>query len=252
MTVTTNEDQTPAQPTVRRSSLTSIDADDGAEYHPGMLTVPDDADDLSCLLAANKRWAQQVHEHNPAFFEQGAAGQSPKILWIGCADSRVPESKICDLAPGEVFVHRNIANVVPYNDVNILSILQYAVEVLKVKHIVVCGHYGCGGVAAAMTDTRFGLIDNWLRYIKDTYHTHRKRIDAHTDRTDKANALVELNVVQSVLNVAHSGIVQDAWARGQPLKVYGWVYRLEDGVIQDLNVCIDSQEKIAQEFRYRA
>ncbi|KAI9189233.1 hypothetical protein H9P43_000663 [Blastocladiella emersonii ATCC 22665] len=216
---------------------------------PSMLSVPAGATDLGMVLEANRQWSAEVHALDAGFFEELEGGQQPKIMWIGCSDSRVPPNQICKLAPGELFVHRNIANVVPNADLNLLSILQYAVEVLKVEHVVVCGHYGCGGVNAALGDKSYGLIDAWLQNIRSVAHTHRKRLGAIGDAKERSNLMVELNVANSVFNVAHTNIVQAAWKRGQKLAVHGWVYRLQDGRLEDLGIVVDGADKIDPEFQ---
>ena len=190
--------------------------------------------ELTDLFERNRGWADRIKERDPEFFTRLSKQQEPEILWIGCADSRVPANQIIDLPPGEVFVHRNIANVVVSSDLNCLSVMQYAVEVLKVKYIIVCGHYGCGGVKAAMSDEDHGLIDNWLRHIQDV---HRMHVDAFHDLPNEQAAvdlLCELNVIEQVYNVCRSTIVRDAWQRGQKLSVHGWVYDLEDGILKGL------------------
>ncbi|ORZ34642.1 carbonic anhydrase [Catenaria anguillulae PL171] len=209
-------------------------------------TVPGSFNTLPELLKANKTWAANMVKLDPNFFANLANQQSPQLLWIGCSDSRVPANQIINLAPGEVFVHRNIANVVNHGDLNALSVLQYAVDVLKVKHVIVTGHYGCGGVAASMTNQQFGLIDNWLRTIKDVYQANEAKLDALKDPKAKLDLMVELNVANSVRNVCATTIVQNAWKRGQELSVHGWCYRLEDGVIRDLDICISQPEQISR------
>jgi carbonic anhydrase len=183
---------------------------------------------LKHLFDKNREWAHRIEREQPGFFETLSKQQNPEYLWIGCADSRVP--------PGEVFVHRNIANVVVHTDLNCLSVIQYAVEILKVKHIIVCGHYGCGGIRSAMETSSHGLIDNWLRHIRDVYRFHREQLDAIQDPGEKRNRLCELNVVEQVQNVCNTTIVRDAWASGQQLAVHGWIYRLEDGLLHDLGI----------------
>ena len=173
---------------------------------------------------------------DPAYFEKLSKGQSPEYLWIGCSDSRVPANQITGTEPGEVFVHRNIANMVVHSDMNMLSVLSYAVEVLKVKHIIVCGHYGCGGVIAAMKNQQFGLIDNWLRHIKDVYRYHHTELDAIEDENERARRFVEVNVQEQVHDLGKTSIVQNAWRRNQPLHIHGWVYDINDGLINDLKV----------------
>ncbi|KAI9335007.1 carbonic anhydrase 2 [Zopfochytrium polystomum] len=187
---------------------------------------------------------------NPGLFERLAVQQTPEILWIGCSDARVPAESICGLGPGDLFVHRNIANVVVSTDMSLLSVLQYAVEVLKVRHVIVCGHYQCGGCLAAMSNKQYGLIDNWLRNIKDVYQTNRRVLADVTDSSERADLLVELNVAKSVHNVCHTGIVQDAWDRGQKLSIHGWVYRLSDGHINDLKLCIEGQHEVESIYSY--
>lgn len=204
---------------------------------------------LKKLFENNVEWSKSMVEKDPTFFERLAGQQSPEVLWIGCSDSRVPANQITGLDPGEVFVHRNIANVVVHTDMNALSVMQYAVEVLKVKHVIVCGHYNCGGVRAAMENKPFGLIDNWLRHIKDVYTMHRKELDGIKDNNERAKRFVELNVAQQVANVVHTTVVQDAWRRGQELTVHGWVYGLEDGRLKDLDLCIENADQLPAVYR---
>jgi carbonic anhydrase len=192
---------------------------------------------LSHLFENNKQWAARIKEADPEFFSKLSRQQRPEYLWIGCADSRVPANEIVNMLPGEIFVHRNIANVVVHTDLNCLSVIQYAVEVLKVKHIIVCGHYDCGGVNAAMENNEHGLIDNWLRHIKDVYRFHQQEIDALPDDRAKRDRLCEFNVMEQVANVCHTTIVQNAWQSGQELTVHGWIYRVDDGILKDLHVC---------------
>ena len=188
------------------------------------------------LLENNKNWVKEQLDLDPKFFENLAKGQSPEYLWIGCSDSRVPANQITGTDPGEVFVHRNIANMVVHSDMNMLSVLSYAVDVLKVKHIIVCGHYGCGGVIAAMNNQQFGLIDNWLRHIKDVYRYHHQELDAIKDEQERARRFVEFNVQEQVHDLGKTSIVQNAWKRNQPLHIHGWVYDINDGLIKDLKV----------------
>lgn len=188
------------------------------------------------LLENNKAWVTLQKYSNPEFFDELANSQSPDYLWIGCSDSRVPANQITGTKPGEIFVHRNIANMVVHSDMNMLSVLSYAVEVLKVKHIVVCGHYGCGGVLAAMGNKQYGLIDNWLRHIKDVYRYHHKELDAIENMEERGRRFVELNVIEQVHDLGKTSIVQNAWKNNQPLHIHGWVYDLKDGLINDLNV----------------
>lgn len=188
------------------------------------------------LLENNKNWVKEQLDLDPNFFENLSKGQTPEYLWIGCSDSRVPANQITGTEPGEVFVHRNIANMVVHSDMNMLSVLSYAVDVLKVKHIIVCGHYGCGGVMAAMKNQQFGLIDNWLRHIKDVYRYHHVELDAIEDEDLRARRFVELNVQEQVHDLGKTSIVQNAWKRNQPLHIHGWVYDIHDGIIDDLGV----------------
>jgi carbonic anhydrase len=179
-----------------------------------------------------------VLQRDPGFFDKLKHQQAPEYLWIGCSDSRVPANQITNLAPGEVFVHRNVANVVVHADLNCLSVLQYAVDVLKVKHVIVCGHYGCGGVTAALDNLKFGLIDNWLRHVQDVVQKHRDFLQDVPDRQERLNRLCELNVIEQVVNVAQTTVVQDAWARHQDLTVHGWVYGVHDGLVRDLAMSV--------------
>lgn len=193
---------------------------------------------LKPLFDNNRRWAGRISQEHPEFFEQLAKQQNPEYLWIGCSDSRVPSNQIIDLMPGEVFVHRNIANMVIHTDLNCLSVLQYAIDVLKVKHIMVVGHYGCGGVRAAMGNQRLGLIDNWLGHLRDVYRLHHDEL-MQMDETKRFDRLCELNVIEQVSNVTSSTIVQEAWARGQELAVHGWIYGIDNGLLTDLDVTVD-------------
>lgn len=204
---------------------------------------------LKELFDRNKTWAEGVKEKDPGFFTKLSKQQSPEYLWIGCSDSRVPANQISGLLPGEIFVHRNIANVVVHTDLNCLSVMQYAVEVLKVKHIIVCGHYGCGGVRAAMENKGHGLIDNWLRHIKDVYRYHQDKLNAVTDEDERVNRLCELNVIEQVGNVCHTTIVQNAWKAGQELTVHGWIYSIEDGILRDLDVCVTGSDEVSETYR---
>jgi carbonic anhydrase len=188
------------------------------------------------LIDGNKAFVKDMLAKDAGYFKKLALGQSPEYLWIGCSDSRVPANEITGTVSGEIFVHRNIANMVVHSDMNMLSVLSYAVEVLKVKHVIVCGHYGCGGVIAAMGNKQYGLIDNWLRHIKDVYRYHHKELDAITDETERARRFVELNVVEQVHDLGKTSIVQNAWANGQQVHLHGWVYDINDGVIKDLGV----------------
>lgn len=202
---------------------------------------------LSELLAGNRQWADRMREEHPGFFDKLAAQQTPEFLWIGCSDSRVPANEIVGLLPGEVFVHRNVANIVVHTDFNCLSVLQFAVEVLKVRHIMVVGHYNCGGVRAALQPQNLGLIDNWLRNIRDIAVKHHDTLQALPEG-ERLERLCELNVVEQVHNVCHTTIVQNAWARGQQLAVHGWIYRISDGVLHDLRVNCDSLGQVRDEY----
>ncbi len=207
---------------------------------------------LNTLLRNNREWSQQRREANPEFFERLSNQQSPEYLWIGCADSRVPANEIVNLDPGELFVHRNVANVVVHTDLNCLSVLQYAVDVLKVRHIIVCGHYGCGGVAAALGNQKLGLITNWLRHIQDVSEKYDGGLAKIDDPTLKCDLLCELNVIEQVTNVCQTTILENAWERGQEITVHGWIYRLTDGLIRDLEVSTSSTENIARNRRRAA
>lgn len=188
------------------------------------------------ILDNNKKWVQDKLAISPNYFKNLADGQEPPLLWIGCSDSRVPANEIIGAEPGEVFVHRNIANMVLHTDMNMLSVLDYAVNALKVKHVIVCGHYGCGGVKAAMGNTSIGIIDNWIRHIKDVYRFHHEELDAITDEKERFNKFVEINVKEQVMDLAKTSIVQNAWKNGQELSLHGWVYGLNDGYVTDLGV----------------
>lgn len=201
------------------------------------------------LLDNNKSWVSLKKKEDPEFFNKLSQGQSPEYLWIGCSDSRVPANEITGTNPGEIFVHRNVANLVVHSDMNLLSVLSYAVEVLKVKHIIVCGHYGCGGVLAAMENKQMGLIDNWLRKIKDVYRKHEEELDSISDYNQRARKLVEYNIVQQVRDLGKTSIVQNTWNSGQDLHVHGWVYDLHDGLIQDLHVSLTSAKDLNLIYR---
>jgi carbonic anhydrase len=188
------------------------------------------------ILENNKQWVEKKLAISPEFFNNLAEGQQPPLLWIGCSDSRVPANEIIGAEPGEVFVHRNIANMVIHSDMNMLSVLDYAVNALKVKHVIVCGHYGCGGVKAAMGNSSIGIIDNWIRHIKDVYRFHQNELDAITDEKERFNKFVEVNVKEQVLDLAKTSIVQNAWKNGQELSIHGWVYGLNSGYVTDLGV----------------
>lgn len=201
---------------------------------------------LSNLFEKNRAWAERIRQKDPEFFEKLAHQQSPSYLWIGCSDSRVPANEIVDLLPGELFVHRNIANIVVHTDLNCLSVMQFAVDILKVRHIIVCGHYGCSGVRAALRNDRIGLSDNWLRHVQDVREKHTRRLAAEQGETEAANRLCELNVIEQVANVCQTTIARDAWERGQELTVHGWVYGLKDGLLRDLKTTITGAEEPAK------
>ncbi len=204
---------------------------------------------LKNLFDNNRKWAAKIKESDPEFFAKLSRQQNPEYLWIGCSDSRVSSNQIVDMLPGEIFVHRNIANVVIHTDLNCLSVIQYAVEVLKVKHIIVCGHYGCGGIRAALGKRAYGLIDTWLRHIKDVYRHHQDKLDAIADENERLNLLCELNVIEQVGNVCHTSIVQKAWESGQELSVHGWIYSIEEGILKNLDVYVDGVSEISDTYR---
>ncbi|MGD9584960.1 MAG: carbonate dehydratase [Lysobacterales bacterium] len=199
--------------------------------------------ELKSLLARNHRWAERVRADDPLFFKQLSRLQAPRYLWIGCSDSRVPANQILDLNPGEIFVHRNVANVVVHADLNCLSVLQFAVDVLKVEQIIVCGHYGCGGVQAVVSGERHGLVDNWLRHVGDVLDKHRERVEARDRESLRHAHLCELNVIEQVLNTCQTTVVQDAWSRGQSLEVHGLIYSLLDGRLHDLGISLASNDE---------
>lgn len=206
---------------------------------------------LQQLFENNKRWVDGQTSQDEKFFERLSTQQSPEYMWIGCSDSRVPANEIIGLEPGEVFVHRNVGNVVVHTDMNCLSVIQFAVEVLKVKHIIVCGHYGCGGVNAAMGSQQHGLIDNWLRNIKDVYHRHQTVVDGISGEEPRRDRMCELNVKQQVENVCATTIIQNAWQRGQELAVHGWVYGVKDGLLKDLELTVNSTDQMQDIYRYQ-
>jgi len=203
---------------------------------------------LSHLFDNNRAWAAEMTRQDPEFFTRLSQQQAPRYFWIGCSDSRVPANQIVGLLPGEMFVHRNVANVVVHTDLNCLAALQFAVDVLRVEHIIVCGHYSCGGVNAALRDDKLGLIDNWLRHVQDVRWKHQTELDAHESDVARHNRLCELNVMEQVVNVSKTTVVRDAWARGQSLAVHGWVYDLRDGLLRDLDMCITAEAEIAMRF----
>jgi carbonic anhydrase len=194
--------------------------------------------DLQELLEKNRQWAEEIKASDPQFFNSLAQQQTPRYLWIGCSDSRVPATQLVGLKPGDMFVHRNVANVVVHTDFNCLSVLQFAVDVLNVSHVIVCGHYGCGGVKAAMDNLQLGLIDNWLRHVQDVMHKHNEELETIVDDGRRLDRLCELNVSDQVLNVSKTTIVQNAWNRGQELAIHGWIYGISDGLLRDLNISI--------------
>ena len=201
---------------------------------------------LKRLFERNRAWAAEISAREPDFVRKLARQQqTPEYLWIGCSDSRVPSTQLVDLSPGEMFVHRNVANVVVHTDLNCLSVMQYAVDVLKVRHVIVCGHYGCGGVQAALQGARLGLIDNWLRHVQDVAEKHADALAAQPDAEARLRLLCELNVREQVSNVCRTTVVQAAWGRGQELSVHGWVYALEDGLLRDLGLCVTRPEEMA-------
>lgn len=204
---------------------------------------------LPDLIENNRRWAQNMVAQDAGYFARLADHQKPEFLWIGCSDSRVPANQIVGLDPGEVFVHRNIANVVVHSDFNCLSVLEFAVHVLKVKHVIVCGHYGCSGVRAAGENHHLGLIDNWLRHIRDVRQKHDEVLCRIADESARADRLCELNVIEQVRNVCHTTVVQEAWERGQELSVHGWIYAVQDGLIRDLDVTTTNQAEIDEAYR---
>lgn len=201
------------------------------------------------LLQGNKDWVKDTIDSDPAFFDKLSAGQAPPVLWIGCSDSRVPANQITNTRPGDIFVHRNIANVVVHTDMNLLSVLDYSINVLKVKHVIVCGHYGCGGVKAALGDKQVGLIDNWLRNIRDVYRLHDQELANIQDPDQKFDRLVELNAIEGAAKVMNTSIVQSAWANGQDLSVHAWVYSLKTGLIKDLEVTTRSLDDVSPAFK---
>jgi len=203
------------------------------------------------ILDNNKEWVESTLADNPNYFKDIAQGQTPPLLWIGCSDSRVPANEIIGAKPGEVFVHRNIANMVVHSDMNMLSVLDYAVNVLKVKHVIVCGHYGCGGILAAMKNESIGIIDNWIRHIKDIYRLHKKELDSIEDEAERFNKFVEFNVIEQVFDLAKTSIVQSAWKNGQELYLHGWAYGLNSGFVTDLNVNFSSDEDLDDVYQLK-
>ncbi len=201
---------------------------------------------LSQLFANNQAWSRDMTARDPDFFPRLSRQQTPEYLWIGCSDSRVPANQIVGLLPGAMFVHRNIANVVVHTDLNCLSTIQFAVDVLKAPHIIVCGHYGCGGVWAALRDDKLGLVDNWVRHVQDVRQKHREQIDRLPTEAQRHERLCELNVIEQVVNVSRTTAVRDAWARNQPLAIHGWIYGLHDGLLRDLDMCVTCEAEVAE------
>ena len=204
---------------------------------------------LQQLFENNRAWSERIRRNDPDFFQKLSRQQRPRYLWIGCSDSRVPANEIVDLLPGELFVHRNVANVVVHTDLNCLSVMQFAVAVLKVEHVIVCGHYGCSGVSVAMQNQRVGLADNWLRHVQDVSAKHDAHVAMVADMAQRIDRLCELNVIEQVANVCQTTIVRDAWAGGQKLAVHGWVYGLKDGLVRDLRTTVDKPEQAAPAYR---
>jgi carbonic anhydrase len=200
--------------------------------------------ELPPLFENNRKWAARISKTDPSFFSKLARQQNPEFLWIGCSDSRVPANEIIGLLPGELFVHRNVGNLVIHSDMNCLSVLQYAVDILKIKHIIVCGHYGCGGVRAALDTKPHGLIDNWLRLIRDLNQRRSGELSLFSSREERIDRLCELNVVEQVKNVGNTTIVQEAWRRGQSVTIHGWIYGISDGLLKDMDVCVSSIEDL--------
>jgi carbonic anhydrase len=200
---------------------------------------------LDPLFKKNREWSENIHRRDPEFFRTLSRQQAPEYLWIGCSDSRVPANEICGLLPGEIFVHRNVANIVVHSDLNCLSVMQYAVDVLRVKHIIIVGHYGCGGVRATLEGKKFGLIDNWLRHVQDVMSKHAEHLTCIRDDSARVDRLCELNVITQVINAAQPTIVQNAWDRGQELAVHGWVYGLKDGLVRHLGISVSTADELA-------
>ncbi len=204
---------------------------------------------LKDCFDANRTWAERMRQLDPEYFDRLRHQQQPELLWIGCSDSRLPPDRIIQKQPGEIFVHRNVGNVVVHTDMNCLSVLQYGIEVLGVRHVIVCGHYGCGGVRAALRSRPLGLIDNWLRHIRDVHALHRAELDAITDDEMRTDRLCELNVAAQVANVCRTTIVQDAWRAGRELTVHGWIYSVGDGILNDLDICVDRESQMPPVYR---
>lgn len=210
---------------------------------------PPEMKDLAECFAANRVWARRMRERDPDFFARLRQQQRPKLLWIGCSDSRLPPDRIIGKRPGEVFVHRNVANVVVHTDVNCLSVLQYGIDILEVRHVIVCGHYDCGGVRAALQSQPLGILDTWVRHLRDVQLLYRDQLDALADPEQKTDRLCELNVVAQVANVCRTSIVQEAWRRGRSLAVHGWIYSVSDGLLRDLDITVKDAEQIPDRYR---
>ena len=204
---------------------------------------------LAALFKKNREWAEAIRKRDPEFFPTLSRQQAPEYLWIGCSDSRVPANEICGLLPGEIFVHRNVANIVVHSDLNCLSVMQYAVDVLRIKHIIIVGHYGCGGVRAALENKKFGLIDNWLRHVQDVTSKYSEHLICYRDEAERVDRLCELNVITQVINAAQTTVVQNAWDRGQDLAIHGWVYGLKDGLVRHLGISVASAQELAEAMK---
>lgn len=205
--------------------------------------------ELKELFENNQAWSEKKIQKDPEVFKRLANKQTPKYLWIGCSDSRIPPNEVLGLEPGEIFVHRNVANLISHTDINCLSVLQYGVDYLNVEHIIVCGHYGCGGALAAMENKQFGLVDNWLRHLRDVYFQEKEVLEALSDPEERSKRFIELNVFYQVMNVCHTTIVQNAWAKGKKLSVHGWVYDISTGLLKDLNCCISALDQIDEAYQ---
>ena len=202
------------------------------------------------LLDGNKKWVARKLKEDPDYFKKLAKGQKPPVLWIGCSDSRIPATEVTNTKSGDIFVHRNIANMVVHSDMNMLSVLDYAVNVLEVQHVIVCGHYDCGGIIAAMSNKQFGLIDNWLRHIKDVYRLHKEELDDISDEGERTNRFVELNVIEQVFDLSKTSIIQNSWQKRNAPEIHGWVYDLGNGLIKDLDVTVNDDSKISGVFKF--
>jgi carbonic anhydrase len=220
----------------------------GTSCHPVTRVSTLQLMNIDQLFESNRAWARDIEQRSPGFFSRLQQQQSPQYLWIGCSDSRVPANEICGLLPGEMFVHRNVANVVAHSDLNCLSVMEFAIDMLKVKHIMVVGHYGCGGVRAAMDDLRIGIVDNWIRHVKDVRNNHLDWLKSVPEGSMRYDALCELNVLQQSFNVCQTTMVQDAWARGQQIVVHGWVYGLQNGLINDLSMTVKSSDDVVPAY----